>query len=123
MLGCFNPNVWLKCNLKIFNYIFNPTFGFVHIWPKFGLKQPSIFVSVQMKQMKWKSYWIQILELIDWLIDFLFVFIYESGGLPLQYFLFCTADDTIYLQLHYMRIYEKWFVIHMEPIISLDLDL
>jgi len=26
-----------------FNYIFNPTFGFVHIWPKFGLKQPSIF--------------------------------------------------------------------------------
>jgi len=24
------------------NDIFNPTFRFVHIWPKFGLKQPSI---------------------------------------------------------------------------------
>jgi len=22
---------------------FNPTFGLVHIWPKFGLKQPSKF--------------------------------------------------------------------------------
>jgi len=24
------------------NYIFNPTFGFVHILPNLGLKQPSI---------------------------------------------------------------------------------
>jgi len=29
--------------VKILNDIFNPTFGFVHIWSKFGLKQPSIF--------------------------------------------------------------------------------
>jgi len=28
--------------VKIWNYIFNPTFGFVHILPKFGFKQPSI---------------------------------------------------------------------------------
>jgi len=28
--------------VKIWNYIFNPTFGFVNIWPKFVLKQPSI---------------------------------------------------------------------------------
>jgi len=28
--------------VKILNYIFNPTFGFVHILPKSGLKQPSI---------------------------------------------------------------------------------
>jgi len=27
--------------VKIWNSIFNPTFGFVHIWPKFGFKQPS----------------------------------------------------------------------------------
>jgi len=24
--------------------VFNSTFGFVHLWPKFGLKQPSIFL-------------------------------------------------------------------------------
>jgi len=50
MLGCLNPNVgkiWtnpnvgLKCN---FNCIFNPIFGFVHILPKFGFKQPSLFL-------------------------------------------------------------------------------
>jgi len=28
-----------KSWVKIWNYIFNPTFGFVHIWPKFGFKQ------------------------------------------------------------------------------------
>jgi len=28
--------------VKILNYIYNPTFGFVHILPKFRLKQPSI---------------------------------------------------------------------------------
>jgi len=28
----------------IWNYIFNPTFGFVNILPKFGFKQPSIRV-------------------------------------------------------------------------------
>jgi len=28
------------------NYIFNPMAGFVHILPKIGLKQPSIFQSV-----------------------------------------------------------------------------
>jgi len=33
----------LKVKVTILNYIFNPTFGFVHILPKFGLKQPSIF--------------------------------------------------------------------------------
>jgi len=26
--------------VKNVNYIFNPTFGLVHIWPKFGIKQP-----------------------------------------------------------------------------------
>jgi len=31
---------WVKC----LNYIFNPTFGVVHILPKFGLKQTSIFL-------------------------------------------------------------------------------
>jgi len=32
----------LKVGLKFENTFFNPTFGFVHIWPKFGFKQPSI---------------------------------------------------------------------------------
>jgi len=55
MLGRFNPNlgkIWTNPNvglkmslihlqLKVevglkLNCIFNPTFGFVHIWPKFG---------------------------------------------------------------------------------------
>jgi len=31
--------------VKIWNAIFNPTFGFVHILPKFGSKQPSIVIS------------------------------------------------------------------------------
>jgi len=31
---------------QILNYIFNPTFGFVHISLKFGFKQPSIILSV-----------------------------------------------------------------------------
>jgi len=51
MLGCFNPNlgkIWTNPNVVLskvhfFNYIFNPTFGFVHILPKFGLKQRNIF--------------------------------------------------------------------------------
>jgi len=47
-MGCFNPSLgqiwtnsshWVKC----LNYIFNPTFGFVHILPTFELKQPSMF--------------------------------------------------------------------------------
>jgi len=29
--------------VNFFNYIFNPTFGLVHILPKFAFKQPSIF--------------------------------------------------------------------------------
>jgi len=33
------PSNWVN----ILNYIFNPKFGFVHILPKIGLKQPSIF--------------------------------------------------------------------------------
>jgi len=48
-----NPKCWVKMRekkiyseviswVKILNYIFNPTFGFVHILPKSGLKQPSI---------------------------------------------------------------------------------
>jgi len=32
--------------VNIWNYIFNPTFGFVHIWPKVGLKHPRLFLSV-----------------------------------------------------------------------------
>jgi len=47
---CWFKNVKKKKNctveseswVKILNYIFNPTFGFVHILPNFGLKQPSI---------------------------------------------------------------------------------
>jgi len=48
MLGHFNPNlgqIWTNPNvgLKMYSrkwklgYIFYSTFGFVHIWPKFGL--------------------------------------------------------------------------------------
>jgi len=33
------PSHWVT----FLNDIFNPTFGFVHICPKVGLKQPSIF--------------------------------------------------------------------------------
>jgi len=47
--GWTTPNVGLKMQLKnghlkveFLNGIFNPTFGFVHILPNFGLKQPSI---------------------------------------------------------------------------------
>lgn len=36
-----------NCWFKFFNYILNPTIGFVHVWPKQGLKQPSIFFNVQ----------------------------------------------------------------------------
>jgi len=49
-----NPNVGLKMLFQILTQlslstvhfliaIFKPTFWFVHIWPKCGLKQPSIF--------------------------------------------------------------------------------
>jgi len=44
MLGCFNPNlgqIWTNPNVGL-TLNFNPTIGFVHIGPKFGLKQPSI---------------------------------------------------------------------------------
>jgi len=43
---CWVKNVHLKLKFEvglILNYIFNPTFGFVQIWPKFGLTQPNIF--------------------------------------------------------------------------------
>jgi len=48
MQGCFNPTlgqIWTNptIGLHFLNDIFNPMFGFVHIWPKVGLKQPSIF--------------------------------------------------------------------------------
>jgi len=53
MLGCFNPilgkiwtNPWVTLGshwVTFLNYIFNPMAGFVHILPKIGLKQPSIF--------------------------------------------------------------------------------
>jgi len=33
------PSHWVT----FLNHIFNPMFEFVHIWPKIGLKQPSIF--------------------------------------------------------------------------------
>jgi len=47
-VGCFNPifgsNMDKPSHLVTFlNDIFNPLFEFVHIWPKIGLKQPSIF--------------------------------------------------------------------------------
>jgi len=35
------PSHWVT----FLNYIFNPMAGFVHILPKIGLKQPSIFQS------------------------------------------------------------------------------
>jgi len=58
MLGCLNPNlgqIWTNPNVVknviskftptvLFYCIFNPTLGFVHILPKFGLKQLSIFL-------------------------------------------------------------------------------
>jgi len=44
-LKCWVKNAIRKCTfeseswswVKIWNYIFNPTFGFVHILPKFGI--------------------------------------------------------------------------------------
>jgi len=39
---CWVKNAIKKITVEIWNYIFNPTFGFVRILPKFGLKQPSI---------------------------------------------------------------------------------
>jgi len=47
-LGCFNPilsQIWTNpaIGLHFINYIFNPMFEFVHIRPKIGLKQLSIF--------------------------------------------------------------------------------
>jgi len=40
-------NLLLKVKVEVglkfeITFFFNPTFGFVHILPKFGLKQPSI---------------------------------------------------------------------------------
>jgi len=35
---------WVNC----LNYIFNPKSGFVHILPKFGLKQPSFFLECSL---------------------------------------------------------------------------
>jgi len=51
MLCCFNPTsdqIWTNPNVGLKNVIkkCNPMAGFVHIWPKVGLKQPSIFWSV-----------------------------------------------------------------------------
>jgi len=48
--GLFQPKCWVKnVQLKvkvevglIWNYIFNPTFGFVHILPNFLFKQPIV---------------------------------------------------------------------------------
>jgi len=42
LLGSFNPTlgqIWTNPShwVTFFNYIFNPTFGFVHFWPKVGL--------------------------------------------------------------------------------------
>jgi len=36
----------VEVGLQFKNLHFNPTFGFVHILPKFGFKQPSIVYSV-----------------------------------------------------------------------------
>jgi len=43
VISNFNPTSTFTFNCNFFNYIFNSTFGFFHIWPKFGFKQPSIF--------------------------------------------------------------------------------
>jgi len=48
MLGCFNPTlgqIWTNPAVGLHFYITFLTqhFRFVHIWPKIGLKQPSIF--------------------------------------------------------------------------------
>jgi len=37
-----NVQLRVKVRLKFEITLFNPTFGFVHILPKFGSKQPSI---------------------------------------------------------------------------------
>jgi len=45
---CWVKNVISNFQLSTLDCIFNPTFGFVHIRPKFGFKQPSIFRSVDL---------------------------------------------------------------------------
>jgi len=35
--------VQLKVKVKIWNYIFNPTFGFVHIYPNLSSNNPALF--------------------------------------------------------------------------------
>jgi len=37
---------------------FNPTFGFVHIWPKFGLKQPSFGFECRLCVLHSKKCWV-----------------------------------------------------------------
>jgi len=54
----------LKAKVEVCNYIFNPTFGLVHIWPKFGLKQPSIFrmewnYNYRYQEYIWRHCWYQ----------------------------------------------------------------
>jgi len=48
--GLFQPKCGSNIDkpnwVNILNYMFNPTFGFVHILPKFELKQPSIFLFI-----------------------------------------------------------------------------
>jgi len=43
--GSILGQIWTNRNVELKNAInkFNPTAGFVHISPKIGLKQPSIF--------------------------------------------------------------------------------
>jgi len=89
MLGCLNPkfgsnmdkpNVGLKIKkkiqLKVEFFIFKPTFGFVHIWPKFGFKQPSIapndvnsviiYVSSSCSKPEWVSFFCWTQKKILW---------------------------------------------------------
>jgi len=49
------PKCWVRnviSTVHFLNYIFNPTFGCVHIWPKFGLKQPSIFLEFTILEFR-----------------------------------------------------------------------
>jgi len=52
MLGCFNPSlgqIWTNSAIGL-HVCFNPTFGFVHIWLKGGLKQPNIFLECNLQE-------------------------------------------------------------------------
>jgi len=64
----------------IFYYIFNPMFGFVHIWPRVGLKQPSMFRVLK--------YWIVV-----WSISVISCFFFFKAGGTLK--MTCRHNDVV----------------------------